>query len=110
MSECVFCRIVNNEIPSEKVGKSESFIAIKDLHPKAPVHNLLIPKRHIEKPDELDESELRELFDLSKNVAENSGVRGDGYRLIFNVGKKAGQEIDHVHLHLIGGSQAKSLY
>lgn len=92
------------------VAKTKNFVAFEDAFPKAPVHVLIVPRRHIEKPDDLTSEETVELFKLSKKVAQIKKVREDGYRLIFNVGKKAGQEIDHVHLHLLGGTQAKALY
>ena len=92
------------------MAKTKNFVAFEDAFPKAPVHVLIVPRRHIEKPDNLTSAEIGEMFELSKKVAQIKKVREDGYRLIFNVGKKAGQEIDHVHMHLIGGAPAKALY
>ena len=110
MKNCLFCRIVSGEHSGEIIIKTKKFVVFEDAFPKAPVHVLIVPRRHIEKPDDLTPTETVELFELSKKVAQIKNVRKSGYRLVFNVGKKAGQEIDHVHMHLIGGALAKSIY
>ena len=110
MDGCIFCQIGSGEVSSNKILETEHFLAFDDSHPKAPVHVLIIPKKHLERPEDLEAKELKEMFDLSKDVAVKKDVFKDGYRLVFNVGKKAGQEINHVHLHLLGGTQAKALY
>lgn len=85
-------------------------MAFKDIHPKAPVHVLIVPKRHIERPEELRAKELHDMMIGSEEIAQILGVKETGYRLLFNVGKHAGQEIDHAHLHLLGGAPSKSMY
>ena len=85
-------------------------IAFKDIHPKAPVHILIVPKQHTERPEELSQDELYDLFLGSEEIAKIMDVKKTGYRLLFNVGSHAGQVIDHVHLHLIGGKLSKAIY
>lgn len=110
MNNCLFCRIVNQELPSDKVLETSHYVAFKDIHPKAPVHVLIVPKRHVERPEELRPDEIADMLQGAEEVAQILGVKDSGYRLIFNVGKHAGQEIDHVHLHLLGGAPAKGMY
>lgn len=110
MTDCLFCKIIRDEIPSEQVLETINYVAFKDIHPKAPVHVLIVPKRHVERPEELRPEEIADMLNGSEEVAQILGVKESGYRLLFNVGKHAGQEVDHVHLHLIGGAPAKSLY
>lgn len=110
MENCLFCKIMNGELPCEKVIETSHYIAFKDIHPKAPVHVLIVPKRHVERPEELRAEELGDMFTGSEEVAQILGVKETGYRLLFNVGLHAGQEIDHAHLHLLGGAPAKGMY
>ena len=106
-ADCVFCRIVAGELPAKKVYEDEAFVAFHDIHPKAPVHVLVVPKEHVERlsdyPDnEEGERKLGALFRTANRVAKQ--VLGlEGYRLIVNVGEKGGQEIFHVHVHVLGG-------
>lgn len=105
---CIFCRIANQETPSEAVYKDGKFFAFKDIYPKAPVHILIIPKKHIQTIAQVksgDRELIGELFLVAKKIAKIQGVQGSGYRLVFNVGKNAGQAVDHLHLHLIGGKK-----
>jgi histidine triad (HIT) family protein len=110
MKECLFCKIIRGEIQSEKVMETSHYFAFKDIHPKAPVHILIVPKRHVERPEELRAEELHDMMIGSEEIAQILEVKEYGYRLLFNVGKHAGQEIEHVHMHLIGGAPAKSMY
>ena len=110
MENCLFCKIMRGELPCEKVIETSHYIAFKDINPKAPVHVLIVPKRHVERPEELRPEELADMFTGSEEVAQILGVKETGYRLLFNVGKHAGQEIEHAHLHLLGGAPAKSMY
>jgi len=110
MADCIFCKIARGDLPSDNVFESENILAFKDIHPKAPVHLLIIPKRHANTPDDLDSTELTEIFKTAANLAVKFGVKETGYRLLFNIGRDANQEIDHVHLHLIGGVQSGSMY
>jgi histidine triad (HIT) family protein len=106
--ECIFCKIINKEIPSEIVYQDEKILAFKDIVPKAPVHILIIPKKHVPSVDYL-RKENRELIGelclVARKLAKKYKVSKTGYRLIFNVGKDAGQTIDHLHLHLLGGKK-----
>ena len=106
--ECIFCKIVKKEIPSEICYEDEKILAFKDIAPKAPVHLLIIPKKHILSVDHLgkrDRELIGELFLVAKKLARKFKVDKTGYRLIFNVGKDAGQVIHHLHLHLLGGKK-----
>ena len=108
MSECIFCKIVNKEIAAEIVYEDDKVIAFKDTKPVAPVHLLIIPKKHIPSVNHLslgDRELIGELFLVAQKMARAKGVAKTGYRLIFNIGKDAGQTIDHLHLHLIGGER-----
>lgn len=106
--ECIFCKIVNKEAPSEIVYQDEKILAFKDTEPKAPVHLLIIPKKHIPSIGYLrkDNKELiGELCLVARKLAREYKISVNGYRLIFNVGKDAGQTVDHLHLHLLGGKK-----
>ena len=109
---CIFCKIINGDIQSKIVAESSNYIAIKDINPVAPVHILIIPKEHIEKPGELakfDGKILQELFELVEEVARSENIFDNGYRLIVNSGKDAGQEVSHLHWHLLGGRKLGKL-
>jgi histidine triad (HIT) family protein len=96
---------VAGEIPSEKVLESEGAFAFRDINPGAPTHVLVIPKRHVASVHDLtlgDGDEVAELFDVVAKVAEQEGI-ADGYRVVTNVGAKAGQSVFHLHLHVLGG-------
>ena len=104
--DCLFCKIANHEKKTDVVYENEEFIVINDIHPQAPIHLLIIPKKHIETINHLEEVDkemaARILF-LAKDLAGKKGIAEQGYRLTFNVGRGGGQIIDHVHLHLMGG-------
>lgn len=105
---CLFCKIVNKKTLAEIVYEDDKFIAFKDIHPKAPLHLLIIPKKHIPSVDHLESKDQRlmgELFLVAQKIARAEGVDKTGYRLIFNIGKDAGQTVDHLHLHLLGGKK-----
>lgn len=110
MPDCLFCQIIREEIPSDQILETTNYVAFKDTHPKAPVHVLLVPKRHVERPEELRGNEITDMLQGAEDTAQILGIKDSGYRLVFNVGKQAGQEIEHVHLHLLGGAPAKNLY
>ncbi|MDO8601497.1 MAG: histidine triad nucleotide-binding protein [bacterium] len=108
MVDCLFCKIAGKELSSEVVYEDEQFLAFKDINPVSPVHVLIIPRKHIETVEHLeagDKELIGELFLTAKKVAKIQGVSESGYRLTFNVGKNAGQAVDHLHLHLIGGKK-----
>lgn len=104
--ECVFCRIVNGEVPSDIVYRDENLLAFRDISPQAPVHVLIIPRAHIASLAELNDGQLEQvgrLVMLAKNLAEKEGIARRGYRLVINCGVEGGQAVPHLHMHLIGG-------
>ena len=106
MKNCLFCKIAGKEIPADIIYEDNDTVAFKDINPKAPVHVLIIPKKHIEKIADMeaeDQQLIGKLIFTAKNLAEELGISKDGYRLVFNNGKNAGQEVYHIHLHLLGG-------
>ena len=104
--ECIFCRIVAGEVPSDIVYQDEDFLAFRDISPQAPIHVLIIPKTHITSAAELTEEQQElagRLIIIAKNLAEKEGIAKKGYRLVINCGTEGGQLVPHLHLHLIGG-------
>jgi histidine triad (HIT) family protein len=105
-AECLFCRIVAGEIPSDRVHDDDLVVAFRDISPRAPTHILLVPKRHIRSAADLVESDgplLGRLFSVAAELAREGGIAEDGYRLVSNVGRWGGQTVDHLHVHLMGG-------
>jgi len=103
---CVFCRIAAKEIPAELLVDGEHAVSFRDLHPVAPVHALVIPKRHVVSLAEagaVDPAELGALFHAARLTAEQLGVAASGYRVVVNSGADGGQSVFHLHLHVIGG-------
>jgi len=110
MNDCLFCKIIKKEIPAEIVFENEDIIAFKDIHPIAPVHILIIPKKHIRTIDDLTESDTLitgRLIMVAQKIARDLKTSEGGYKLLFRVKKDGGQEVDHVHLHLIGGTKLR---
>lgn len=106
MADCLFCRIVAGEIPSDRVYDDEQVFAFRDISPQAPTHVLVVPRVHYPTPGELAAAEpdaIPALLRAATTIAAEEGVAGSGYRLVFNVGADANQTVDHVHLHVIGG-------
>lgn len=104
--DCLFCRIVANEVPSTRVHDDDMVIAIRDIAPRAPTHILLIARRHIPSALDLVESDgplLGRLFSVAAELARSEGIAEGGYRLTSNVGTWGGQSVDHLHVHLMGG-------
>ena len=104
--DCLFCKIAQKTIPSEIVWEGENFLAFKDIHPLAPIHVLLIPKKHIESINDLTEADselMGKLILTAKKIAVDFDISPKGYKLLFRVGEWGGQEVPHIHLHLIGG-------
>lgn len=106
-SDCIFCKIVNGEIPSERVVENDTCIAIRDVNPQAPVHILVMPKEHVENVVEAaDHPELTAaLFRTVAEVAEKLDLKKDGFRIISNVGTFGCQSVKHLHIHVLGGKQ-----
>lgn len=111
MSETIFSKIIKKEIPADIVYETENILAFKDIRPQAPVHILIIPKIEIPKVTDVKGSEhsqlLGEMFDAANKLAEKLGIADDGFRLVFNCGKHGGQDVYHLHMHLLGGRQMK---
>lgn len=106
MNDCIFCKIANGKIPAEVVYKSDNVVGFRDLHPVAPTHILFIPKKHYATLNDIPADELGIVSDLIngiREIAKKEKVDGKGYRVITNVNKDAGQEVFHLHVHLIGG-------
>ena len=105
-TDCIFCKIIRKEIPKEFVYEDDDFAVFKDVHPSAPVHLLMVPKEHLEiQGGDLEKraAALGRVFALSREIADKSGVLESGYKLVTNAGPGAGQTVDHLHVHLIGG-------
>jgi len=103
---CIFCRIAKKELPSEFVHEDEQCVAFRDVNPQAPVHWLIVPKRHVERLHDLTEADrplLGHLVLTARLMAERAGVAESGYRLVVNNGDDGGQTVPHLHLHLLGG-------
>ncbi len=106
--ECVFCKIINKEIPAEIVFEDEDILAFKDIHPVAPVHILIIPKKHIASINDLEEGDIElvgKMIFQAKGIAKNFDISQKGYKLLIRTGEWGGQEVSHIHLHLIGGAK-----
>jgi histidine triad (HIT) family protein len=106
--DCIFCKIINGDIPSDRVFESERILAFRDINPAAPEHILVVPKKHIknlESSDESDREYLADIFYAVKNIAQLKSLTDKGYRIILNNGRAAGQEVDHIHMHILGGRE-----
>lgn len=107
----IFSKIINKEIPADIVYETENILAFKDINPQAPVHILIVPKIEIPKVTDLNGKEhaalLGEMIDTANKLAKDMGIAEDGFRLVFNCGDNGGQEVYHLHLHLLGGRQMK---
>ena len=108
MEDCIFCKIVNGEIPSNKVYEDEDILAFHDINPAAPIHILVIPKKHITKLTDLkeeDEALIGRIFTTINKIATQEGFEEQGFRVIANCGKDGGQEVMHIHFHILGGKE-----
>lgn len=108
MSDCLFCKIAAGDIPCNKVYEDENFLAFHDIHPKAPVHVLVIPKHHLPSLNDAGDQDINRLgllMDATRKVAKELGVDDPGYRVIINVGEGGGQEVFHIHVHILGGKK-----
>ncbi|MFA6588501.1 MAG: histidine triad nucleotide-binding protein [Patescibacteria group bacterium] len=105
--DCIFCKIGQKEIPSEIIWESQNLLAFQDIHPMAPVHVLLIPKKHIEslvrfQPE--DKGLMAEIFGAIPEVAQLLGIKEKGFQTLIRTGKGGGQEVPHLHIHILGGT------
>ncbi len=108
MEDCIFCKIIKGEIPSDKVYEDDEILAFKDINPAAPIHILLIPKKHISSLADLkdgDEKIIGKIYTIINKIAKEQGFIENGYRVIVNCGKDGGQEVMHLHFHLLAGRQ-----
>lgn len=105
--DCLFCKIINGEIPSNKVYEDDQVFAFRDIAPQAPTHILIIPKQHIKSAAEIDESNsavVAHIFEVAAKIAKQEGL-DDGFRIVNNCGDIAGQTVKHLHFHLMGGRE-----
>ena len=106
MNDCLFCRIVAGDIPADVVAEGDDWLAFRDVHPQAPTHILVVPRRHIATLDDLTPSDaplMGSLIAAAAEIARDEELVGGGYRLAANCGAGAGQSVFHIHLHLLGG-------
>ena len=106
MENCIFCKIINREIPSDIMFEDENIGAFNDINPQAPIHILLIPKELFASLNDIPEEKRESLSDLllkARQIAKEKGIAKTGYRLVLNTAKDSGQEVFHIHLHLLGG-------
>jgi histidine triad (HIT) family protein len=105
-STCLFCRIVAGEVPADFVHQDDLVVAFRDINPKAPTHVLVIPREHIDSAADLTAANaemLGRLFAIAADIARDAGIADRGFRLVTNSGPAAGQSVDHLHFHLLGG-------
>jgi histidine triad (HIT) family protein len=105
--QCILCKIIKKELPSVTVMEDDKIIAIKDIRPLAPVHVLIIPKKHIESVNDFQKNDaemIGKMVLMAKEIAQNLDTSENGYKLLWRTGEWGGQEVPHVHLHLIGGA------
>lgn len=108
--DCIFCKIANKEISSAIVYEDESVLAFKDIAPKAPVHIVVIPKKHIARITEMqecDEMLIGHIYSVINKIAKEQGIFESGFRVIINCGEDGGQEVQHIHFHVLGGTKLK---
>jgi histidine triad (HIT) family protein len=106
MTGCLFCKIINREIPGSIVYEDEQVLAFNDINPQAPSHVLVVPRRHIASLNDLQPGEdqiVGELVRRAAAIAQERGIAASGFRTVFNTGRDAGQTVSHIHLHLLGG-------
>lgn len=107
MIDCIFCKIIDKKMDAKIVFENDQMIAFKDIHPLAPVHILIIPKKHITSINEVESEDAELLGNMiitARDIAKELEIAEGGYKLLFRTGKNGGQEVDHIHLHLIGGA------
>lgn len=112
MNKCIFCSIISGEIPANIIYQDELCLAFPDIHPKAPTHLLVIPRKHISSLDVITASDQKIISNMlfaAQKLAQDFEVNEKGYRLVINTKGDGGQEVDHLHLHLLGGRKMKSM-
>lgn len=106
MEDCVFCKIIKGEIPSDKVYEDDEIIAFKDINPATPIHILVIPKKHIATLLDVKEEDsylIAKIYQTINKIAKDIGIDKDGFRVIANCGEDSGQEVMHIHFHILAG-------
>ena len=110
MTNCLFCNIIKKEIPAKVQYEDDLVLAFDDINPLAPIHILIIPKIHVQSINDLENKDaelIGKMILAAKAIAEEKGIAKDGYKLLFRTGRHGQQEVEHIHLHLIGGAQLK---
>ena len=110
MGDCIFCKIIKGEIPSKKVYEDKDIFAFEDINPQAPVHILIVPKKHIAKSLDAagqDKELIGSIFMIANKLAKEKGIAESGFRLVVNCNRDSGQEVFHIHFHLLGGRKMK---
>ena len=108
MENCIFCKLASHEIPTKVVYEDETVFAFEDMNPQAPVHILVIPKKHVKNVAELsgeDDALIAHLIRVAAQIAAEKGIDASGFRLVTNCGKDARQSVEHMHIHLLGGAE-----
>ena len=108
MDNCIFCKIINGEIPSNKVYEDDEILAFKDINPQMPVHILIVPKKHFKSIMDIskeDELLIGKIFTVIQKIAKELGIDNDGFRIISNCGENAGQTVKHLHFHILAGKK-----
>ena len=108
MEDCLFCKIIKGEIPSTKVYEDDEILAFNDINPAAPIHILVIPKKYITSlahMEKEDEAIVGKIYGVINKIADEKGFKESGYRVIVNCGKDAGQEVMHLHFHVLAGAK-----
>ena len=108
MNDCLFCKIIKGEIPSNKVYEDDEILAFHDINPAAPIHILVIPEKHIDslaKIEKEDEILIGKIYGVINKIAEEKGFKDEGYRVIVNCGENGGQEVMHLHFHILAGTK-----
>ena len=111
-SNCIFCKIIAGELPCNKVCETDTVLAFEDINPIAPVHVLVVPKKHIVQLDDCEPEDVQMMGDLmlvAGEVAKIKGVAESGYRVTMNNGREGGQEVFHLHAHVLGGRRMRGL-
>lgn len=106
--DCLFCKILDGEIPAELIYESDTAVAFRDVNPQAPTHVLVIPRKHIATINDIEQDDqeiIGSLYTAAREVAAKEGIADDGYRAVMNCGEGAGQTVFHIHLHVLGGRQ-----
>ena len=106
MEDCLFCKIVNNEIPAELIFEDDRIVAFNDINPQAPIHILIIPKEHFASLNDIPEEKIDLMGHIllrARQIAQNLGIQESGYRIVLNTARDSGQEVFHIHFHLLGG-------